>query len=293
MAKKPRKKISPVTAILFITGLAIFSYPIVAQAYEAMHQTSIVKGYEQTAAVMPKKEKNAVQQAIEKENSEIREKSKQNGTDADVITAMTELNQKQSFEKGDDSTTKNVVGKPIGVISIPKMGGLRLPIYNSIKDKVISNGAGLIPGTSIPQAEKKGIHSVITSHSGLPNAKLFTDLKKLELKDKFYIEIAGGKTLTYQVDKIDVIEPKQLDTYFKLDQTKNYVTLLTCTPTGINSHRLLVRGHQIPTESVPTNVVRAEFMWLGALIVAISSLGGYLIRRRVLIKNAMMASVTK
>ena len=134
MAKKPRKKISPVTAILFITGLAIFSYPIVAQAYEAMHQTSIVKGYEQTAAVMPKKEKNAVQQAIEKENSEIREKSKQNGTDADVITAMTELNQKQSFEKGDDSTIKNVVGKPIGVISIPKMGGLRLPIYNSIKD---------------------------------------------------------------------------------------------------------------------------------------------------------------
>ncbi|MBJ7687771.1 class C sortase [Weissella sp. GP1] len=293
MAKKPRKKISPVTAILFITGLAIFSYPIVAQAYEAMHQTSIVKGYEQTAAVMPKKEKNAVQQAIEKENSEIREKSKQNGTDADVITAMTELNQKQSFEKGDDSTIKNVVGKPIGVISIPKMGGLRLPIYNSIKDKVISNGAGLIPGTSIPQAKKKGIHSVITSHSGLPNAKLFTDLKKLELKDKFYIEIAGGKTLTYQVDKIDVIEPKQLETYFKLDQTKNYVTLLTCTPTGINSHRLLVRGHQIPTESVPTNVVRAEFMWLGALIVAISSLGGYLIRRRVLIKNAMMAAVTK
>ena len=293
MAKKPRKKISPVTAILFITGLAIFSYPIVAPAYEAMHQTSIVKGYEQTAAVMPKKEKNAVQQAIEKENSEIREKSKQNGTDADVITAMTELNQKQSFEKGDDSTIKNVVGKPIGVISIPKMGGLRLPIYNSIKDKVISNGAGLIPGTSIPQAKKKGIHSVITSHSGLPNAKLFTDLKKLELKDKFYIEIAGGKTLTYQVDKIDVIEPKQLETYFKLDQTKNYVTLLTCTPTGINSHRLLVRGHQIPTESVPTNVVRAEFMWLGALIVAISSLGGYLIRRRVLIKNAMMAAVTK
>ena len=293
MAKKPRKKISPVTAILFITGLAIFSYPIVAQAYEAMHQTSIVKGYEQTAAVMPKKEKNAVQQAIEKENSEIREKSKQNGTDADVITAMTELNQKQSFEKGDDSTIKNVVGKPIGVISIPKMGGLRLPIYNSIKDKVISNGAGLIPGTSIPQAKKKGIHSVITSHSGLPNAKLFTDLKKLELKDKFYIEIAGGKTLTYQVDKIDVIEPKQLETYFKLDQTKNYVTLLTCTPTGINSHRLLVRGHQIPTESVPTTVVRAEFMWLGALIVAISSLGGYLIRRRVLIKNAMMAAVTK
>lgn len=122
---------------------------------------------------------------------------------------------------------------------------------------------------------------------------MFTDLKKLELKDKFYIEIAGGKTLTYQVDKIDVIKPEKLETYFKLDQTKNYVTLLTCTPTGINSHRLLVRGHQIPSEAVPTNVVRAEFMWLGALIVAVSSLAGFLLRKRILLKNAMLAVVKK
>lgn len=270
MAKKPRKKISLTTAVLFVAGLAIFSYPIVAQAYEAMHQSGIVQNYERETTVMPKKEKNAVQQAIDAENAKIKEKAKDTGNDADVIAAMTELNQKDSYENGDDNTLKKLVGKPIGVISIPKLGGLRLPIFNSIKDKAISNGAGLIPGTSIPQAKKEGLHSVITSHSGLPNAKLFTDLKKLELKDKFYIEIAGGKTLTYQVDKIDVIKPEKLETYFKLDQTKNYVTLLTCTPTGINSHRLLVRGHQIPSEAVPTNVVRAEFMWLGALIVAVS-----------------------
>lgn len=293
MAKKPRKKISLTTAVLFIAGLAIFSYPIVAQAYEAMHQSGIVQNYERETTVMPRKEKNAVQQAIDAENAKIKEKAKDTGNDADVIAAMTELNQKDSYENGDDNTLKKLVGKPIGVISIPKLGGLRLPIFNSIKDKAISNGAGLIPGTSIPQAKKGGLHSVITSHSGLPNAKLFTDLKKLELKDKFYIEIAGGKTLMYQVDKIDVIKPEKLETYFKLDQTKNYVTLLTCTPTGINSHRLLVRGHQIPSEAVPTNVVRAEFMWLGALIVAVSSIGGFLLRKRIMLKNAMLAVVKK
>lgn len=292
MAKKPRRKMNFVSIVLFITGLAIFSYPIVAQAYEAMHQSGIVNNYEKTTAATPKKEKNALQQAIDEENEKIKEKAKQNGTDSEVISAMTELNQKKSYESGEDNAITKMVGKPIGVLSIPELGGLRLPIYNTIKDKAISEGAGLIPGTSIPQANKKGVHSVITSHSGLPNAKLFTDLRKMKLQDKFYIEV-NGKTLTYQVDQIDVIKPKQLETYFKLDQTKNYVTLLTCTPTGINSHRLLVRGHQIPSEKVPTNTVRAEFMWLGALIVAVSSLVGFLTRKRLLAKVAMIGLIKK
>ena len=138
MAKKPRKKISLTTAVLFIAGLAIFSYPIVAQAYEAMHQSGIVQNYERETTVMPRKEKNAVQQAIDAENAKIKEKAKDTGNDADVIAAMTELNQKDSYENGDDNTLKKLVGSQLGSFRFQSWAGYvcRFSIASRIRQLV-------------------------------------------------------------------------------------------------------------------------------------------------------------
>jgi sortase A len=264
MAKKKKARISLTTWLLFIAGFLLIGYPLGTQAYMAMQQTHVVKGYYADTSHFGKSEQDALTKAIDKRNAEIREKAAKANNQADekVIDAMVELNQKKAKET--DGTAET--GKPLGVLSIPELGGLRLPIYDGISDKILSSGAGLIPGTSVPQADVKGVSSVITSHSGLPTAKLFTYLGMMKKQDKFYIEI-NGRTLTYQVDRIKTVLPEDLQKYFVMDQDENYVTLMTCTPVGVNSHRLLVRGHQIPTVKVPGSGVQSEYLWFGGLVI--------------------------
>jgi sortase A len=263
------------TRLLFLVGLVLFSYPIYSQAYAAFHQSHVVHTYETTAAKKTLAQQASAESKADAENEKIRERSASvNGhASKETLQAMVDLNTKLANE------TKVIAdaGKPFGVLSIPVLGGLRLPMYEGVSNDVLSSGAGLVPGTSIPQADKQGVHTVLTAHSGLPNTKLFTDLVKMKKGDRFYIEI-NGKTLTYRVNRIDVVKPKQLGRYFKLDTDQNLVTLLTCTPVGVNSHRLLVQGVQITTEDVPKSSVRAEWMWAGLLTAVIAGTTTYYVR---------------
>ncbi|MDR3191197.1 MAG: class C sortase, partial [Lactobacillaceae bacterium] len=228
------------------------------------------------------------QAKIDARNAKVKANAARQETQS-VNAALQALGDKQKYEAG--ATITNLSGKKgqaLAVLSIPKLGGLRLPIFDGVSDKSIRQGVGLLDGTSIPEKGKVGLHSVMTSHAGLPDAKLFTSLGNLKIGDKFYVEIMN-KTITYQVKKIKVVKPEKLDGYFKIDPAKNQTTLVTCTPLGINSHRLLVTGEEVDGDSIPKTAVRAEFMLLGAFAVVATSILWWLARKQVSKKAAMMA----
>lgn len=130
----------------------------------------------------------------------------------------------------------------MGYVDIPKIK-VYLPIYHGVSEKTLQDGIGHIEGTSLPIGGKN-THSVISGHTGLPSAEFFTNIDQLVEDDVFYIHILG-KILAYKVDQIKVVLPDD-DSYIDVVGGKDYVTLLTCTPYGINDHRLLVRGERIP-----------------------------------------------
>lgn len=136
-------------------------------------------------------------------------------------------------------------GGLMGYLEIPKID-VRLPIYHGVSEEVLSRGVGHMPDTAFPIGGA-GNHAVLTGHTGLPSARLFTDLTKLELGDQFHITIAG-RTVSYTVDQILVVLPSETAALARVESA-DYCTLVTCTPYGVNSHRLLVRG--VRTEEEP------------------------------------------
>jgi len=133
----------------------------------------------------------------------------------------------------------------IGVISIPSID-VKLPIYHYTTKEILEKGAGHLFGSSLPVGGEN-THSVITAHRGLPSAKMFTDLDELKIGDKFFIEVLDRK-IAYKVDKIKTVKPEDTKD-MKITEGEDFVTLVTCTPYGQNTHRLLVRGHRIPYKS--------------------------------------------
>lgn len=131
----------------------------------------------------------------------------------------------------------------IGYVKIDKIG-VELPVYHGTSDEVLSRGVGHLEGSSLPVGGEN-THCVMSAHRGLPSAKLFTDLDRLELGDTFQITVLD-QVLTYQVDQVKVITPREIDD-LQIVEGKDYCTLFTCTPYGINTHRLLVRGIRIET----------------------------------------------
>lgn len=130
----------------------------------------------------------------------------------------------------------------MGYIDVPK-ADINLPIYHGTSEEVLEKGAGHLRNTSLPIGGV-GTHSVLTGHTALSSARLFTDLTQLEKGDVMYVHVLG-KILAYEVDQIKVVEPNETDE-LKINPEEDYVTLVTCTPYGINTHRLLVRGTRIP-----------------------------------------------
>ncbi|WP_311744730.1 class C sortase, partial [Staphylococcus pseudintermedius] len=143
----------------------------------------------------------------------------------------------------------------IGIVNIPKIK-IKLPIFDTTNDLFLAKGTSLLEGTSYPTGGKS-THAVISGHRGLPSAKLFTDLPDLKKGDVFFIEI-NKRTLAYEIDQLKVVEPTETEDLL-IEKDKDLVTLLTCTPYMINSHRLLVRGHRIPyTPKMAKNLQRAD-----------------------------------
>ena len=143
----------------------------------------------------------------------------------------------------DYNSLLSIDGSPIiASIAIPEIN-INLAIYHGTSDDVLQKGVGHLPSSSLPVGGK-GTHAVLTGHSGLSSQKMFSDIVSLEKGDRFYIHVLGN-TLAYEVDEINTVLPQETDK-LQIDPNNDYVTLVTCTPFGINSHRLLVRGKRVP-----------------------------------------------
>ena len=179
--------------------------------------------------------------------------------------------------KEESETYKNILNingnGVMGYISIPKIN-VRIPIYHGTSAKTLERGVGHLEGSSLPIGGL-GNHTILSAHRGLPSSKLFTDLDQLRVGDQFFIYVLN-ETLAYQVDQIKVIKPSELDSFVK-DKDKDYITLVTCTPYGVNTHRLLVRGTRVEYKANEVNRVEGNrtmskadvFLYIAIAIVII------------------------
>lgn len=222
-----KKKIIEISFILI--GIILIAYPIISACLSAFNQTVAISNYQDVINNLSDEEKENELQKARDYNSEM-----EGIVSVDI-----------SMSSNEDETVSylNVlnIGDAMAYISIPKID-VYLPIYHGLSEEVLQSGVGHLDTTSFPVGGK-GTHAVLAGHTGLVRTKIFDDINKLKEKDKFYIDVLG-ETLAYEVDKIDVVLPDDTDTIV-VEQNKDYVTLITCTPYMINTHRLLVRGSRV------------------------------------------------
>ena len=213
----------------FLIGVSVLLYPAFSNYWNSKTQSRAIVNYESVLEHLEPEDYSAVFQ-----------------TAYDYNDALRELDfPLRDFEEvpGYYDTLKIEGSGVIGYVKIEKIG-VELPIYHGTSDAVLNIGVGHLEGSSLPVGGES-THSVMSAHRGLPSAKLFTDLDRLEFGDTFQITILD-QVLTYQVDQVKVITPREIDD-LQIADGKDYCTLFTCTPYGINTHRLLVRGIRIET----------------------------------------------
>lgn len=256
--------------LIFILGLLIATYPIISNYYYTIDNNNQIAEFNEAVAEMPSKE---VLERIElaKAYNETLDPSRL----ADPYT--------EREKKGVENYARMLeVREKIGYVDIPKIGQ-QIPVYAGTSEDVLQHACGHLEGTSLPIGGKD-THAVITAHRGLPQVKLFRDLDKMEVGDLFFFTNVK-ETLAYKVDQILVVEPWDFEPVLVVEG-KDLMTLLTCTPYMINSHRLLVRGHRVPyVPEVKEEIERAKFNYksliVPGLILAIVMLIIYLyIRHR-------------
>lgn len=265
--KKKRSSKLPVIlfGLLFLVGIALVLYPFVSTLlYEDAEEKAAVRYDEvtqNTSSLEPLRsaahEYNETLIPLKLNRFKIAQELA--GSDDTAVNMRTttlgsglseQLDQKTRNILSNYKNILNVTGEGVmATVSIPTMD-LSLPVYHGTSNEVLSEGVGHLEGSSFP-ADGTGVHSVLTAHSGLVGKRLFTDLEQMQLGDLFVVETIDGD-FTYKVDQILVVEPDELEA-IAIEENENYVTLLTCTPYGVNSHRLLVRGCQttMATDEVP------------------------------------------
>lgn len=234
--KKKKFSISTLIVVLIlIAGICVMLYPTFSDWYNSLHQSRAIADYNEAVDTNSDEQNEELWQQAKEYNAKLA----QRGIDLSLGSKDDTDPEKEEYLK-----TLDVSGTGImGYISIPSVH-IRLPIYHDTSEGVLQVAVGHLAGTSLPVGGKS-THSVLTGHTGLPSAKLFTDIDQLKEGDTFQI-IVLDHTLTYEVDDIRTVLPDQVDS-LQIEEGKDLVTLITCTPYGINTHRLLVTGHRIPT----------------------------------------------
>ena len=236
-------------AALFI-GIFLLLYPTVSEYINALHQSKAIQAYNEITDSMSSEERDKIFEAAREYNRRVA------SAENPIIAPETVSGY---------YNTLDITGTGImGYLTIEKIK-VELPIYHSVDDNILQVAVGHLPGTSLPIGGA-GTHSVMSGHRGLPSARLFTDLDKMELGDIFYITVLS-EVFTYQVDQIKTVKPYEIDD-LKIDPSKDYCTLFTCTPYGINSHRLLVRGERIETKEEYKVYVANDVFIISPIIVA-------------------------
>ena len=223
--------------LLFLAGLGIVLYPYVSEYVNAKHASRVVVNYDDTVKEITPEDFSQYFEVAEEYNERLRQNP----------NPFSEDNRTEGYE-----TALNVDGSGMmGYLEIPKIS-VRLPFYHGTSGAVLNEAVGHLEGSSLPVGGE-GTHVVLSAHRGLPSAKLFTDLPELGEGDIFILNVLDRK-MTYQVDQILTVLPTELEA-LEVEDGQDYVTLMTCTPYGINTHRLLVRGHRI--ENLPEEEVKS------------------------------------
>ena len=225
-----------VICIIFLAGLSLLLYPFVANQWNNYRQKQLISGYEQ--AVSEKEAAEGIDYDAERKKAE------------DYNEALLPCVLPDSFALAESSgvdpvymNTLNLAGdEMMGSVEIPKIN-IKIPIYHTTEEEVLNKGAGHLEGSSLPVGGAN-THAVISAHRGLPSASLFTDLDQMKVGDHFLLHVLD-ETLCYEVDKISVVKPEDTSA-LAVEDGQDLVTLLTCTPYGVNTERLLVRGHRVP-----------------------------------------------
>ena len=238
--------------LVFLVGLSLLLYPTVSDYWNSLHQSQAIAEY--------------AEQVAELDSSRYAELWADARSYNEALTQKEDRYEMSKEEQEEYESLLNVSGNGIiGYIEIPLIG-CSLPIYHGTDESVLQIAVGHLEGSSLPVGGT-GTHSVLSGHRGLSSAKLFTDLDKLAEGDVFILRILD-ETLTYEVDQIRIVEPYELDA-LEIDPDEDYCTLVTCTPYGINSHRLLVRGHRVANqEEAKTVRVTADAAQIETMIVA-------------------------
>lgn len=241
-----------ILVLILLTGISLFLYPSVSEYINSKHQSRAIQSYEE--AVSSEMSESTIDEFFEKADEYNR-----------VLWETKGAFYKPELVSG-YSETLDVTGTGImGYITIDKIN-VELPVYHTVDVNVLQIAVGHLPGTSLPVGGE-GTHAVLSGHRGLPSSKLFTDLDKLEPGDLFYITILN-QVFTYQVDQVKTVLPVEVDDLQPV-AGKDYCTLMTCTPYGINSHRLLVRGVRVDNaEEKAVTYVANEAYQIDPLIIA-------------------------
>ncbi len=238
--------------LVFVVGVCLLLYPTVSEYINSLHQSQAISTYAGAVNELDETQYDEIIAAAEEYNAEL-------------------AGHAASFSMTEEETQRyqqclNVDGSGMmGYVEIPSID-VSLPIYHGTSDEVLQSYIGHLEWTSLPVGGT-GTHCVLSGHRGLPSAKLFTNLDEVAIGDVFYLNILN-EVLTYEVDQILIVEPDELDALQIVDG-QDYCTLFTCTPYGINTHRLLVRGHRVENQiNTPKVSVSADAMQLEPMMVA-------------------------
>lgn len=246
-----RKHISTIIlCITFITGLSLLLYPTVSNYWNAQHQTQAVVDYTERIEKMDDSEKLAEIDRAREYNLGLVDNGRRFSPNKE------EKENYNSILSVDDNGM-------MGYITIPELR-LKLAIYHGVDESVLQVGIGHIEGSSLPVGGER-THCVLSGHRGLPSAKLFTDIDKLIIGDVFMLHVYD-EVLTYEVDQILIVEPEDYSA-LAIEEGKDFCTLVTCTPYGINTHRLLVRGHRVENKVIDGTRVTSDAIKVNKYLV--------------------------
>lgn len=247
-----RKASDLILIIAFLAGLSLLLYPGFSDYWNQFHQSRAIAGYAETVAAMDDGEYERLWNAAEDYNRRLAEIAAEYALPDELLEEYA-----QQLNVGGDGV--------MGYVEIPEIE-CSLPIYHGTDDTVLQSAVGHIEWSSLPVGGESS-HCVISGHRGLPSAKLFTNLDKLVEGDLFFLQVLD-ETLSYEVDQIRIVEPQELSD-LQIEAGKDYCTLVTCTPYGVNTHRLLVRGHRVDNEVLAQTVrVTSDAIQVEPVLVA-------------------------
>ena len=246
-----KKKLPTILLVfVFLTGVALILYPTFADWWNSFHQSRAVASYMDSVSALDTEQYEEILAEADAYNQKLAETG--------ILWTLDEEQEKEY------NNQLNVNDSGImGYIDIPKIN-ITLPIYHGIDEAVRQVAIGHIAGSSLPVGGEN-THCIVSGHRGLPSARLFTDLDKLVDGDTFTMTVLN-RTVTYQVDQIRIVEPTDLSDLL-IEEGKDYCTLVTCTPYGINTHRMLVRGHRVANAQGDAPVI-ADAMQIETIYIA-------------------------